>query len=93
MALHVSRETLGELFQKIVTNSEHMFSKLQHKKLVLLRIAKSILRPPLNSHFTLKIEVGVLLCARIIYRGRQAVRESAGILAKSTGHEYYFLRN
>ena len=60
---------LDSYYQIVVKDSKLIFANLEDNTLVLLRIAKSILRPPLNSHFTLKIEVGVLLCASSIHQG------------------------
>jgi len=63
---HVKR--LDSYWQKIVRDSKLIFTNLEDNTLVLLRIVKSILKPLLSFHFTLKIEVGVLLCASIIYQ-------------------------
>ncbi len=59
---------LGSCGQKIVRDSKLIYPKLEHKRLVLLRIVKAIFEPLLNFHFSLKIEGGVLLCASIVYQ-------------------------
>jgi len=54
--------------QKLVRDSKLIFTNLQDNTLVLLGIVKSTFKPLLGFHFTLKIEVGVLLCASSIYQ-------------------------
>ena len=68
---------LGRYWQKIVRDSKLIFTNLEDNTLVLLRIVKSSFKPLLGFHFTLKIEVGVLLCASIIHQ-RGAVSYEIG---------------
>jgi len=59
---------LDSYWQKLVRDSKLIFTNLQDNTLVLLGIIKSTFKPLLGFHFTLKIEVGVLLCASSIYQ-------------------------
>lgn len=68
---------LDSYWQKLVRDSKLIFTNLQDNTLVLLGIIKSTFKPLLGFHFTLKIEVGVLLCASIIYQ-RGAVSYEIG---------------
>ena len=70
-----------------------LVTKLEYNTLLLLRIIKSNFKPLLRFHFALKIEVGVLLCARIIGQRAQGIKKSTGVFSKSTGHGYYFFIN
>jgi len=68
---------LDSYWQKIVRDSKLIFTNLEDNALVLLSIVESTFKPLLGFHFTLKIEVGVLLCASIIYQ-RGAVSYEIG---------------
>ena len=60
---------LDSYYQIVVKDSKLIFANLEDNTLVLLSIVKSTFKPLLGFHFTLKIEVGVLLCASSIHQG------------------------
>ena len=80
-------------WQKTIGDSKMFVTKLEYNPLLLLRIIKSNFRLLRSFHFALKIEVRVLLCARIIGQRAQGIRKSTGVFSKSTGHGYYFFIN